>query len=161
MNTKNDYGETPLDMAVWYNGETEIAALLRKQGGKHGVINGAAADGDIEAVKKFLAVGADVNTNDGWEWTPLHYAAIRGHKEIAELLIAKGAVVNAKNNVGDTPLDLATHPSNPNASPEIADLLRKHGAKTKVEFEPAGTTKGFDENRLPVSVAPATRAQRN
>ena len=69
--------------------------------------------------------------------------------------------MNAKNNVGDTPLDLATHPSNPNASPEIADLLRKHGAKTKVEFEPAGTTKGFDENRLPVSVAPATRAQRN
>ena len=138
VNAKNDYGETPLDMAVWYNGETEIAALLRKQGGKHGVINGAAADGDIEAVKKFLAVGTDVNTKDGWEWTPLHYAAIRGHKEIAELLIAKGANVNAKNNVGDTPLELATHPSNPNASPETADLLRKHGGKTGEELKAEG-----------------------
>ena len=29
VNAKNDYGETPLDMAVWYNGETEVAALLR------------------------------------------------------------------------------------------------------------------------------------
>jgi len=46
--------------------------------------------------------------------------------------------VNAKNNVGDTPLDLATHPSNPNASPETADLLRKHGAKTAEELKAAG-----------------------
>ena len=89
----------------------------------------AAEKGNIEAVKQHLADGADVNAKDRG-WTPLHYAAIRGHKEIAELLIAKGANVNAKNNVGDTPLDLATHPSNPNASPETADLLRKHGGKT-------------------------------
>jgi len=133
VNAKDGDGETPLDLT-----NTEIADLLREHGGKHGVINGAAADGDIEAVKKFLAVGTDVNTKDGWEWTPLHYAAIRGHKEIAELLIAKGANVNAKNNVGDTPLDLATHPSNPNASPETADLLRKHGAKTAEELKAAG-----------------------
>ena len=135
VNAKDGDGETPLDLT-----NTEIADLLREHGGKHGVINGAAADGDIEAVKKFLAVGTDVNTKDGWEWTPLHYAAIRGHKEIAELLIAKGANVNAKNNVGDTPLDLATHLSNPNASPEIADLIRKQGAKTGEVLKVEGTS---------------------
>ena len=140
VNAQNDYGETPLDYDAWYNSETEIADLLREHGGKHGVINGAAADGDIEAVKKFLAVGTDVNAKEGWEWTPLHYAAIRGHKEIAELLIAKGANVNAKNNVGDTPLDLATHLSNPNASPEIADLIRKQGAKTGEVLKVEGTS---------------------
>ena len=132
-------GLTALDAANETD-KTEIADLLREHGGKHGVINGAAADGDIEAVKKFLAVGTDVNTKDGWEWTPLHYAAIRGHKEIAELLIAKGANVNAKNNVGDTPLDLATHLSNPNASPEIADLIRKQGAKTGEVLKVEGTS---------------------
>jgi len=61
--------------------------------------------------------------------------------------------VNALSVNGNTPLDYAND--------EISDLLRKHGAKTKVELEPAGTTKGFDENSLPVSVAPATRAERN
>ena len=66
VNAKDGDGETPLDLT-----NTEIADLLREHGGKHGVINGAAADGDIEAVKKFLAVGTDVNTKDGWEWTPL------------------------------------------------------------------------------------------
>ena len=41
---------------------------------------------------------------DGWEWTPLHLAASWGHKEIAELLIANGAYVNAKDKEGKTPL---------------------------------------------------------
>ena len=124
VNAKNDYGETPLDMAVWYNGETEIAALLREHGGKHGVINGAAAGGDIEAVKDFLAAGTDVNTKDGWEWTPLHNAAWWGHKEIAELLLANGAGVNAKNNVGWTPLHMAAI----NGRNEIVGLLVARGA---------------------------------
>ena len=124
VNAKNDYGETPLDMAVWYNGETEVAALLRKQGGKHGVINGAAAGGDIEAVKDFLAAGTDVNTKDGWEWTPLHNAAWWGHEEIAELLLANGAGVNAKNNVGWTPLHMAAI----NGHNEIVGLLVAGGA---------------------------------
>ena len=124
VNAKNDYGETPLDMAVWYNGETEIAALLRKQGGKHGVINGAAAGGDIEAVKDFLAAGTDVNTKDGWEWTPLHNAAWWGHKEMVELLLANGAGVNAKNNKGWTPLHMAAI----NGHNEIVGLLVAGGA---------------------------------
>ena len=124
VNAKNDYGETPLDMAVWYNGETEVAALLRKQGGKHGVINGAAAGGDIEAVKDFLAAGTDVNTKDGWEWTPLHNAAWWDHKEIVELLLANGAGVNAKNNVGWTPLHMAAI----NGHNEIVGLLVAGGA---------------------------------
>ena len=47
--------------------------------------------------------------------------AVRGnHKEIAELLIEKGADVNAKEDDGATPLGYAND--------EIADLLRKHGA---------------------------------
>ena len=50
-------------------------------------------------------------------------------KEIAELLIAKGADVNAKDEDGDTPLDNAKH------KPETADLLRKHGGKTGEELK--------------------------
>ena len=60
-------------------------------------------------------------------FTPLHLAATKG---IAELLIAKGAEVNAKYEDGGTPLD--------EADGEIADLLCKHGGKTKKELEAAG-----------------------
>ena len=63
-----------------------------------------------------------MNAKDENSWTPLHFAARHGHKEIVELLIAKGAEVNATNNFEDTPLDFADG--------EIADFLRIHGGFT-------------------------------
>jgi cytohesin len=132
----NYAGITPLDSA---KSHPETAALLRKHGGKTAAdisIHKAAEKGNIEAVKQHLADGTDVDVKGGWMvGTPLHYAA---NKEIAELLIARGAAVNAKDEDGDTPLDIATHPDNPNASAETADLLRKHGGKTGEELKAEG-----------------------
>ena len=64
----------------------------------------------------------------------MHWAAARGHKEVAELLIAEGADVNAKGDDGNTPLGTAILFKRT----EIADLLRKHGGKGKKELEAAG-----------------------
>jgi ankyrin repeat protein len=90
-----------------------------------------AYEGQKEIAELLIAEGADVNAKAGGAFiTPLHEAALGGHKGIAELLIAKGADVNAKNNDGVTPLNWALG--------EIADLLRKHGGKTKKELEAAG-----------------------
>ena len=97
-------------------------------------IHQAANDGNIEAVKKHLAAGADVNAKEDNGFTPLHEAANQGHKEIAELLIAKGANVNAKDEKGYTPLDQSALWGHK----ETADLLRKHGGKTKRKLEAAG-----------------------
>jgi cytohesin len=58
----------------------------------------------------------------------LHWAAFGGYKEIVELLIAKGADVNARTKRdGDTPLDWVIKFKHP----KTADLLRKHGGKAK------------------------------
>ncbi len=97
-------------------------------------IHRAAGNGNIEAVKKHLADGADVNAKSSGGRTPLLGAAHRGHKEIVELLIAKGADVNVKDKYGNTPLDRAIQQKHT----ETAALLRKHGGKTGEELKAAG-----------------------
>jgi len=93
----------------------------------------AAYNGNIEAVKQHLAAGTDVNVKGGFaDGTPLHYAAANGHKEIAELLIEKGADLNAKDEDGGTPLDVAISFNRT----EIADLIRVIGGKTGEELQP-------------------------
>ena len=54
------------------------------------------------------------------------------------LLIANGADVNAKDEDGLTPLDIATHPENPSDTDETADLLRKHGGKASEQLKAEG-----------------------
>ena len=75
-----------------------------------------------------------MNAKNDAGFTPLHFAAYEGHKEVAELLIANGADVNAKNDGGETPLDWAISRKHP----ETADLLRKHGGKTRRELKAEG-----------------------
>ena len=98
-------------------------------------IHAAVRTKNIVAVKQHLAAGTDVNAKfSKWGWTPLHYAAGEGHKEIAELLIAAGADMNVKNKDGATALDKAIGQNNT----KIADLLRKHGGKTGDELKAEG-----------------------
>ena len=93
-------------------------------------IHEAAGTGNIEAVKKHLDAGTDVNAKAGDGTTPLHHAAGGGHKEIVQLLIAKGADVNAIVDRLKTPLDNAIKFSRT----ETADFLRKKGGKTGQEM---------------------------
>ena len=103
-------------------------------------ISKAVDSGNLEAVKQHIAAGTNLNKNDFAGFSLLHWAADYGHKEIAELLIANGADVNAgrplidnemKIYYGETPLDMALSEKNK----ETADLLRKHGAKTSEELK--------------------------
>ena len=128
-------------------------------------IHDAAIGGNIEAVKKHLAAGANVNAKDMFGETPLYIAAGNSHKEIAELLIANGADVNAEDTAARTPLHAAAgrghketaelliaKGANVNANnsgtpldsaiaiyyPETIALLRKHGGKTGEELKAEG-----------------------
>src|SRR5262245_54931498 len=51
----------------------------------------AVKNGNIAAVEKRLASGADVNAGDEQGWPPLNYAAGRGDLTMVKLLVASGA----------------------------------------------------------------------
>ena len=86
----------------------------------------AVFDGNIGAIKQHLNAGLDVEAKDDkFVGTFLHWASAGGQKEIVELLIAKGADVNATDGDGDTALHLA---GSSTARIEIAELLISQGA---------------------------------
>jgi ankyrin repeat protein len=137
VNAKADNGKTPLDRA----NDKETAALLRKHGGKTGdwlnadkSIHKAARAGHIEAVKQHIASGTDVNAKNGDGYTCLHLTLGR-HKEVAELLINKGADVNVKLPGGWTPLLWAVI----NGLKEVAELLIASGADVNWKDKNGGT----------------------
>lgn len=82
---------------------------------------------DIEAVKKLLAAGADINeqveVGGAGIMTPLLAACFYRYEDMAILLISKGADVNVKTSRGETPLMGACF-----FSEEVAMLLVSKGA---------------------------------
>jgi len=74
----------------------------------------AAGRGDTAEVSRLLASGLHADTLSSNGWTPLHYAAKEGHLSVVELLLDRGADVNARTRssylpkgTGDTPLHWA------------------------------------------------------
>lgn len=84
LNTKDDYGSTPLIIAATF-GKTEVAKALIKGGADLSITN-----------------------NDGG--TALHSAAFLCYNEIVEALLENGADKNIKNNFGSTPLESVSGP---------------------------------------------------
>lgn len=90
----------------------------------------AVLGGNPAATKLILDAGADTNTKDR-EWlTPLHFAAVRGvEREVIDLLISKGARVDAESKNGTTPLMGAAR----GGFRETVEALIAHGANMDVE----------------------------
>ena len=88
----------------------------------------------VEAAKVLVEAGADVTPRrggSGWlraGWTALHYCAGYGFAELVEPLIDRGADINAPDDEGKTPLEVAIE----SAQQEVADLLLNRGAKGRV-----------------------------
>ena len=77
-----------------------------------------------------------MNAKNDAGFTPLHHAAVFGRKEIAELLIAEGADVNAKEDeYGITPLHEAAFVG----YKEIAELLIAKGGDVNAKDVDGGT----------------------
>ena len=67
----------------------------------------AAAEGDIEKVRKILADKVPVDSRDGGRRTPLMYAAWNGHNDLCAILLAAGANIDFRDRQGFGALDFA------------------------------------------------------
>ena len=87
-------------------------------------------------MRALLAAGADANARDPLGATPLHDAAWNGNREIAALLIAHGAEVNARHlEAGSTPLHYAVIKDNLG----VAEVLLEHGADVRATSRSGAT----------------------
>ena len=86
----------------------------------------ALADGlDFECIQLLIDCGADVNSVDKQQWTPLHIAASYQNLEAVKLLIQQGAQIEVKNAFGNTPLLECVGKE---VHMDIVRLLLEHGA---------------------------------
>jgi ankyrin repeat protein len=90
----------------------------------------AIRDKKADLVKKMLTCGADVNLKTTEGWYPLHTAAYYGPPEMIDLLVSKGANVNAPGDYdGWTPLHMASQQDDP----AVVKALLKDGADKTIK----------------------------
>ena len=97
----------------------------------------AARAGDVAAVVAALEAGAPVDRAEGDGMTALHWAAERGHSDVAARLVEAGADVQARTRVGaHAPLHLAAR----RGSEEIVRTLLDAGADPNARTTSSGVT---------------------
>lgn len=93
--------------------------------------------GDIQAVKKVLESGTDINfANKLNKWTPLHWAVSQNHVALVKYLTEEGANRNAYNDKCQTPIQLST-------SQEIDKILKT--TNSPIENNPTRTSQFSEE----------------
>ena len=104
VNKSNSLGETALMHAAW--------------------------KGRLAAVQWLLAHGARIE-RAALQWTALHYAVFAGRNEIAELLLDRGADLNARSPNGSSVLMMAIY----EGREDMARRLLARGADTRIKNE--------------------------
>ncbi|HEY6273756.1 MAG TPA: ankyrin repeat domain-containing protein [Terriglobales bacterium] len=133
VNVKDSEGRTALITAAESDHVDCVEALLAagadlgaEGSGGFTALAIAVKNGHAACAEALIACGAAVDAQaQAWEGkTPLHLAAESGRKDIAELLLTKGAAANLTDHHGRTPLHLAALGDHK----EMAELLLAHQA---------------------------------
>jgi uncharacterized protein len=133
------FGANPLFLAAYAGNASSIKRLLAAGGKLDDAMTligtsrttpmlGALKFGDVEMVKTLLDLGVPTDFADGNGITMLGRAVLNNEVDLARTLIARGANVNAIDNLGMTPLLWAANIDFGDA--EMIDVLLKSGAKT-------------------------------
>lgn len=107
---------------------------------KNDDIFNAVRKGDTGKLMKFIKVGGNINVVNEDGNTLLTLAAINGHYECVEMLLAAGANVNVRNKFGDTPLIYAAYEGHK----ECVRLLIEAGADITIKNNDGDTAGTFE-----------------
>jgi ankyrin repeat protein len=61
----------------------------------------------VQTARYLIEHGADVNKAGDYGWTPLHSAAYQGLNDLVAYLVSQGAKIDAKDELGQTPLSIS------------------------------------------------------
>ena len=147
---RDKQGNSPLNDAVRHRHDAVAAAIrTRAPNGKvslHGLSAGiqmcaAAAEGDLAQIKRLLLNGVSARAMDYDRRTALHLAACHGSLEMTNYLIDARADVQAKDRMGNSPLD---------------DAIRCGHKSIQLALRTAGARVGWMRNGLRACRASAT-----
>ena len=139
-NTPTEKGEPALVFAVRSGAPKTVAYLLKQPGIQIDATNAAdetalmlaANANDLISANLLIDAGASVNRPN---WTPLHYAASKGHTAMMRLLIENDAYIDAESPNGTTPLMMAAYYATPNA----VKLMLEEGADPTLQNQDGQT----------------------
>jgi uncharacterized protein len=133
-NTLDPRGELMLNLAIKDKSNDVISFLLNNQATDVDISNKfgetplmiAAIEGNLPLVKTLVQTKKAQVDHIGW--TPLHYASSRGHLEVAQFLLANGAIVDSMSPGNTTPLMMAVQSGNE----QLIKLLLDKGADLQI-----------------------------
>ena len=133
-NTLDPKGELMLNLAIRDKSTDVISFLLTNQATDVNISNKfgetplmiASIEGNLPVVRA-LVIGRKAQV-DHIGWTPLHYACSRGHLEVAQFLLANGAIVDSMSPGNTTPLMMAVQSGNE----QLVKLLIDKGADIQI-----------------------------
>jgi RNA polymerase sigma factor (sigma-70 family) len=132
INARGPEGVTPLCLAAFLGADRRTAQVLMRHGAELDVCTAAALNFATE-LEHMLAENPElVHVTRPWDYTPLHWAAERGHLESARRLLDSNANLAATCGIGTTPLHRAiqdfTRGCN-GGNLEMVETLLVHGAE--------------------------------
>ena len=102
-----------------------------------------------------VAHGASVNKKG---WSPLHYAATGGNADIVNLLLSKGANLEARSPNGSTPLMMAARYANEGAVDALLAAGADRSARNELGMDAAAFAASAGRDKLAARLKPVAAA---
>ena len=83
----------------------------------------------VETARYLVEHGADVNAVGEFGWTPLHAASYQGLTDVIELLVSKGAKIETKDKLGQTPFSISLSVLTKEAGAKRLQIPRRYRAE--------------------------------